>query len=60
MERKRKPGGGRKPLPDAQRTMATSVRLTKEQNKKFLALGGAEWLRRMLDAMKHINSESQP
>lgn len=38
-------GQGRKPLPDDQRTKPYSVRLTEAEYAKFIALGGAVWLR---------------
>lgn len=42
-------GQGRKPLPEDQRTVPGSVRLTPAQWEKFRALGGNEWLRDKVD-----------
>ncbi len=55
LNKKRAAGGGRKALPPELKTFSTSIRLTEEQNAKFMALGGAEWLRKSLNAM-HINT----
>lgn len=52
MTEKRPPndrGQGRHPLPEDQRTVAGSVRLTPAQWEKFRALGGNAWLREKVD-----------
>jgi hypothetical protein len=38
-------GQGRKPLPEDQRAVVGSVRLTPAEWEKFKALGGVDWLR---------------
>ena len=43
---KRKPG-----RPYAEPTQPVSVRLTKAQHAKYIELGGARWLKRMLDEL---------
>jgi len=43
-------GPGRKPLAAGQDTVAISLRLTVAQRDKMIALGGAAWMRRQIDA----------
>lgn len=38
-------GQGRKALPESDRALVRSLRLTAAQWEKFLALGGVSWLR---------------
>ena len=45
-------GQGRKPLPDAERSVTGSIRLTAAEWVKFRALGGNEWLRDKLKRAK--------
>jgi hypothetical protein len=55
MTEKRPPndrGQGRKPLPESERSIAGSIRLTAAEWIKFRALGGAEWLRDKLRRQK--------
>lgn len=42
-------GQGRKPLPEDQRAVNGSVRLTPAQWEKFRLLGGNTWLREKID-----------
>jgi hypothetical protein len=41
-------GQGRKPIPEEERLVLGSIRLSEQQWKLFRALGGAKWLRRAL------------
>lgn len=43
---------GRKPLPDAERAVVGSVRLTAAQWAKMRALGGVAWLRERINKAK--------
>lgn len=45
-------GQGRKPMPEDQKTIVRSVRLTAAEWAKFQALGAAEWLRAMIKRAK--------
>jgi len=42
---------GRPALPSEQRTITRTVRLTPSHWEQYNRLGGARWLRRMLDAL---------
>jgi hypothetical protein len=43
-------GQGRKPIPEEERLVLGSIRLSEQQWKLFRALGGAKWLRGQMDA----------
>lgn len=45
-------GQGRKPLAEGVESVIVPIRMTPEQKAKFHALGGAEWLRKMLKRAK--------
>ena len=45
-------GQGRKPLAEGVESVVVQARTTPQQREKFLALGGAEWLRRALNRAK--------
>jgi hypothetical protein len=41
--------GGRPPVPEDQRLVQRSIRLSREHWQKFDAAGGIEWLRKLID-----------
>jgi hypothetical protein len=43
-------GQGRKPLVAGQETVRINLTMTASQREKLIALGGSEWVRRMIDA----------
>lgn len=47
-----RPGAGRKPLLDEPMTAVLQVRLTIDQKTKVDLLGGALWVRKMIDRAK--------
>lgn len=52
-------GQGRKPLPEDQRTKPYSVRLTDAEYAKFIALGGAAWLREKIKRASVLQMEKK-
>jgi hypothetical protein len=50
---------GRKPLPDNQRGVITSIRLTPTRLSKFKELGSAKWLSRVLDDNIEMDKDRQ-
>lgn len=50
-------GQGRKPVADGQQTVTVSLRMTEAQRDKLALLGGAEWVRKMIDKAKAPNAE---
>lgn len=44
-------GQGRKPIPEEERLVLGSIRLSPQQWKLFRGLGGAKWLRTRLDQL---------
>jgi hypothetical protein len=51
--------GGRPALAEGQASERINVRLTPAQRVAFEAAGGAEWLRRQLDALLRIGAGDQ-
>ena len=45
-------GQGRKPVKQGEATVTVSLRMTAAQRAKLALLGGAEWVRRILDSEK--------
>lgn len=56
IKKTRAKGAGRKPLPPEDRAKVTSLRLTEAQNKRFIELGGVDWLRHQLDQPAEDNT----
>lgn len=46
-------GQGRKPVKQGQETVTVSLRLTVAQRAKLANLGGAQWVRNLIDAAEH-------
>lgn len=42
-------GQGRKPLKEGERTVIVSIRLAQSQRAKLAILGGAKWIRAMIE-----------
>ncbi len=45
-------GQGRKPLVEGEVTVVVSIKMTASQKAKLAALGGAAWVREMIDSVK--------
>jgi len=45
-------GQGRKPLPEGEAMVSTSVKLKPAQRDKLVRLGGSQWVRRKIDKAK--------
>lgn len=45
-------GQGRKPVKTGEETVTVSLRMTSAQRKKLAALGGASWVRKMIERAK--------
>ena len=53
--RKRAPGAGRKPLEGG--IVSVNITLTPAHREQLKALGGSAWVRKMLDAVRGIESK---
>lgn len=53
--RKRAPGAGRKPLPGG--AVSVNLTLTPAHRDQLKALGGSAWVRKMLDAVRGVESK---
>lgn len=49
-------GQGRKPLAEGQATVRVNLTMTATQRAKLAELGGAAWVRRMIDAAEIVDS----
>lgn len=45
-------GQGRKPVKTGEETVTVSLRMTSAQREKLAALGGASWVRKMIERAK--------
>jgi len=53
-------GQGRMPIPEEERLVLGSIRLSPQQWELFRAIGGAAWLRENLQAIKGARIPSTP
>ncbi|RYF61684.1 MAG: hypothetical protein EOO27_00995 [Comamonadaceae bacterium] len=52
-----RPGSGRKPLAEGQKTVPVMVKMTEPQREKLQRLGGAPWVRERIDKAKEPKTE---
>lgn len=45
-------GQGRKPVKTGEKTVTVSLRMTSAQRERLAALGGAQWVRKMIEEEK--------
>jgi hypothetical protein len=48
---------GRPPIKEGQFTYPTTIRLTEDQYRKFIEMGGADWVRALIDKRLPMSAE---